>query len=589
LVFTTDGKSVYKLDGANSDNTFKYSSKLDITFNVSSDGKSVTPIKSTTTSNYTTTSSASTKNVQSQLSALAQSHEESSDYTLGSAYSIELANSAITSNADVSITNSSVTITKGGTYSISGTLDNGQVIINTEESVTLILNNAHITSATSAPIYVENAQKTIIYVAPNTTNSLTDSANSDQKGTLMSKDNLSLYGSGTLTINANINDGLRSNDGLIIKDTKLIINSVDDGVRGKDYIIIDSANITVNSVGDTIKSDNEEESDKGYIYIKDGTFNLTSQSGDGITAQSDLLIEQGNFTLKTGGGSSTVLSEDISAKGLKSAVNIVVDGGTFDLNCADDTIHANDTIVLNNGDFTLSTYDDGVHADTYVEVNGGKINILDSYEGLESATLTINNGYITLNASDDGLNVAGGNDGGVTFMELDERRGGGRPTQDNFNGSAGEYYLNINGGYIYANAGGDGLDANGYITMNGGDVFVDGPTNNGNGAIDYDGSFALNGGNLIAVGSSGMAEAPSNTSTQNAFLIKFQNSYSANSTISIKNASGGELINYSPAKYYSSIVYSSSDLSIGNSYGVYIDGVLVKEVTLSQTITSLQN
>lgn len=125
--------------------------------------------------------------------------------------------------------------------------------------------------------------------------------------------------------------------------------------------------------------------------------------------------------------------------------------------------------------------------------------------------------------------------------------------------------------------------------MNGGDVFVDGPTNNGNGAIDYDGSFALNGGNLIAVGSSGMAEAPSNTSTQNAFLIKFQNSYSANSTISIKNASGGELINYSPAKYYSSIVYSSSDLSIGNSYGVYIDGVLVKEVTLSQTITSLQN
>lgn len=317
LVFTTDGKSVYKLDGANSDNTFKYSSKLDITFNVSSDGRSVTPIKSTTASNYTTTSNASTKNVQSQLSALAQSHEESSDYTLGSAYSIELANNAITSNADVSITNSSVTITKGGTYSISGTLDNGQVIINTEESVTLILNNAHITSATSAPIYVENAQKTIIYVAPNTTNSLTDSANSDQKGTLMSKDNLSLYGSGILTINANINDGLRSNDGLIIKDTKLIINSVDDGIRGKDYIIIDSANITVNSVGDTIKSDNEEESDKGYIYIKDGIFNLTSQSGDGITAQSDLLIEQGNFTLKTGGGSNTVLSEDISAKGLR--------------------------------------------------------------------------------------------------------------------------------------------------------------------------------------------------------------------------------------------------------------------------------
>lgn len=62
--------------------------------------------------------------------------------------------------------------------------------------------------------------------------------------------------------------------------------------------------------------------------------------------------------------------------------------------------------------------------------------------------------------------------------------------------------LIINGGNIVINANGDGLDSNGYFTMNGGNVVVYGPTNDGNGPLDYNGTFSMNGGNLIAIGSS---------------------------------------------------------------------------------------
>ena len=150
----------------------------------------------------------------------------------------------------------------------------------------------------------------------------------------------------------------------------------------------------------------------------------------------------------------------------------------------------------------------------------------------------------TLVVSDDGLNVAGGNDGsGIN------RPGGGG---GGFNPPDTNYYLYLNGGYIVVDAAGDGIDVNGSIEMTDGVVIVNGPTSSMNGALDYDGSFKITGGFLVAAGSSGMAQAPGNASTQNSLLLNFNSSRQAGSLVHIQSSAGKGILTFAPTKTYQS-------------------------------------
>lgn len=520
---------------------------------------------------YIATSNASSTTVAQTLSNNKNDHDKTQDYTWnnsdvitvrlnGNSISVDRANST-------TISGTTLIITSAGTYSISGTLNNGQIIVNTNDNsiVRLILNGTTVSSTTKAPIYVASAKKTILILASNTENHLTDTQNNADNATIYSKDDLTIYGEGALTINANANDGIRSNDGLVIKSGKITVNSVDDGICGKDYIVIRGGAVTVNSVGDGLKSDNNAEADRGYILIENGTITINSSQGDAISAETDVLITNGTFTLTSGGGSNTVPNPAVSTRGLKGNANVVIDHGNFVIRSSDDSIHSNGTIALNNGKYDLAAGDDAIHADIKLEINGGEFNISKSFEGLESQDITITNGYFQIKSSDDGINCAGGNDGSST-----DWRPWQRPPTQGFP-VAGNYHLNITGGFIYVNAVGDGVDINGYIAMSGGVLIIDGPIVNFNGAVDYDGSFNITGGTLIGVGSSGMAQASSVTSTQYSVLVNFNAQQTANKLISIQKASGEVLLTFSPAKAYQSIVYSSPNLTVG-SYDLYLGG-----------------
>lgn len=507
-----------------------------------------------------------------------QDHADASDCSWAEANVREIVfntTSITASVAGVSVSGTTLTIGSEGTYRLTGKLADGRVIVDTKDDgiVRLLLNGVDIASSTSAPIYVKSAEKTVIVLVDGTINTLSDAksyvyASSDEdepKATIFSADDLSFCGSGSLTVVANYNDAISCKDGLVISDGSYSITSVDDGIRGKDYLVVNGGSFKINVTGDGMKSDNDDDASKGYILLNGGVFNITAK-GDGINAETDLLVGYADVTINCGGGSGAYLASDASAKGLKGLVNLIVDDGVFNINSADDALHSNGNIAVNGGELSLSTGDDGLHADAVLTINTGKITVTKSYEGIESAVITINGGNISVVSSDDGINVAGGNDSSGNMWQGGP--GGGR---DNFSSNS-NYYLYINGGYICVNATGDGLDANGSIVMTGGTVLVNGPTNDGNGALDYDASFSISGGVLIASGSSGMAQAPSNTSTQCSVMFTFGSSQQANNIFRLENSDGTDVVTFAPAKTYKSIVVSSPKLQKNSSYNAYLGG-----------------
>ena len=526
-----------------------------------------------------TSKSDNEKTIDEAVSNNGIEHEDASDYTWNSSDVIEITlNETTVSENDesVSVSGGKITITSAGIYSFAGTLTDGQVVVNTddEEIVRLILNGVNINSSSSAPVYVKSASKVVIYLAENSLNFLTDGASynyddaedEEPNATIFSKSDLTIFGEGSLTVNGNFNDAITSKDGLIISGGTYTINAADDGIRGKDYLVIKSGNFDVSSNGDGLKSDNDSDESLGYIYIIDGNFNIDSK-GDAIAAETDVLISTCELTLKSGGGSSVSVLSSASTKGIKAGVNIIIDSGTYTISSADDAIHSNESITINNGTFAIASGDDGIHADYDLTINDGAIDISKSYEGIESAKgdITITKGIIYLVASDDGINLAGGGDsmGGP---------GGGMWGGAGSTISSGSYTIFINGGYIFVNANGDGIDANGSIQMTAGTVIINGPTNNGNGALDYNSSFKLTGGFLVATGSSGMAQAPGNSSTQYSVLASFNTSQKAGTLVNIQTADGTGVLTFKPEKLYQSVVFSSSELEKSTTYNIYLGG-----------------
>lgn len=519
-----------------------------------------------------------------------------------------------------------VTITAAGTYVLSGKLEGGVVVDSKDDGIVhIVLNGAEIVNASGPAIYVKAAGKTVLTLQEGTENAAADgekyadsytTADDTPTAAIYSKDDLTVNGTGKLSVTALNNDGITSKDDLKIVSGTIAVESKDDGLVGKDLAAVKDGSITVKAGGDGIKSTNDTDADKGYVAIAGGTFSIVSEN-DGIQAASSLVIEGGSFEVATGGGSANAEphqqegppqwggqqgqggtmpedpngtqqgqsgdasartpsatesgtteaagTESASAKGLKASTGISVAGGVFKLDSADDGVHSNGAVAIAGGDFSIATGDDGIHADASLAISGGKINITGSYEGLESASIAISDGEIHIVASDDGVNAS---EGSSESMEAGQGGGGmGGPGE-----AAGNALLAISGGYMTVDAAGDGLDSNGSITMSGGTVLVNGPTMDGNGALDYDGTFEQSGGLLIAAGSSGMAQAPSETSSQRAVLMTFPAQVQAGTLVTLADSAGKSVATFAPAKAIQSIVISAPELKAGESYTISTGG-----------------
>ena len=484
--------------------------------------------------------------------------EDIVDFIVSIDYTITFSvNEVVASHSTIDISKTSVIISTSGTYFLSGSSDNMQIIIDVSDSdqVTLVFNQLSLTSLIGPVIDIKNAKKVIIHVNEGTENSLSDSSEStiSYSGLISSKDDLTIKGSGSLILNSNKKNAIDVNDDLIISSTNISINSVNHGIKVNNNATFINSFLVINSDGDSIKVEHLTDSTLGNIIINGGSYTMEA-FGDGMDASGTITIFQGVISIIS--GSKNLDVNKVSGKGIKSRGYLTIIDGILSINSIDDCIHSNTTVIIHDGEFVLNSSDDGIHSDEQLIINNGIINIDRCYEGLESLEIILNGGNINITSQNDGINATGGN---VVISRT--------PWS---NPSTGKGRIIINDGYIIINSNGDGIDANGSITMNGGLVIINGPSIQMDGAIDYDTSFEINGGTLIAAGSIGMAQNVSSSSTQCSLLINLTSTTSQ--LINIQNSLGVNILTFQATKPFQSLVFSSPNLEISELYKIYLGG-----------------
>lgn len=465
-------------------------------------------------------------------------------------------------------------------------------------------------------------------------------------GALQSKVDLKIKGKGSLTVLGYLNNGIHCTKDLKIKNGNISVTALGHGIKGKNSVTVSGGTVTVTSGKDGITSDETENEEKGFVTIEDGEIIITS-AGDGVSAETTLTVTGGVISIISGGGSANAqqktdnmrgwwdfdnsASDDnsVSCKGLKAGKALVISGGSITIDAQDDALHTDGDMTISGAECILSTGDDGAHAELSLTVLDGKITVLTSYEGLEANQITLAGGELDITASDDGINANGGSDGfsggfgggfGGRRSDMNSQSGDMTPpdnsnmqTPPDGNAPSGkpptmpgqdaadstttddttdkQPVLLITGGKITVNADGDGLDSNGDLRVEGGDITINGPSNGGNGALDIGtengGAGVIAGGTLIALGTSSMTENFGSTSTQCAFLVTM-NSFGAGETITITDSQGNVLYTGVTVKSANSVVFSSPDLVVGETYTVTI-GSTSATVTQSSTVVGNSN
>lgn len=511
-------------------------------------------------------------------------------YDESKATRIALSDGGTTVTGDgATVSGNTVTITAAGTYLISGTLSEGQIKVEANEAdkVQLVLSGATVTSANSAALHVAKADKVFLTLADGSENTLATSGayaaadDSAIDGAVFSRSDLTVNGGGSLAVSSAEGNGIVCKDDVVLASGSATVTAAKHAIQANDSVRIAGGSYTLHAGTDGIHAKNDENSKLGYIYVAGGSLDITAES-DGFDA---------NYVLR-------------------------VDGGTI----------------------TVSAGDDGLHAESDLSVNGGDITVTKSNEGLEGARVTIAGGTQDVVASDDGVNASGDPDDSDSSSDTDDdssknnapgsdrpgtagsgqmtggqeppaqdqggrgdstppqvRQGGqgnGAPPQEGKGGMAAgadeSAYLLITGGTLTVKADGDGLDSNGALEVSGGEVYVNGPTSDGDSAIDYgDGSTAtITGGTVVALGSTGMAEGFGNSSTQGSMLVSA--SGNAGDTVTLSDSSGKVLCSYVAQKSFACVLVSAPGVEQGKSYtlkvgsnsiDVTLDGITYSNVS----------
>lgn len=564
--------------------------------------------------------------------------EKSGSYKASEAVKITLNKTTATvSGSGAKADGSTITITEEGVYIVSGTLEDGQIIVDASDSdkVQIVLDGVNINCETNAAIYVREADKVFITLAENSSNTLgggneyTQIDDNTVDGVIFSKSDLVCNGTGSLTIEADYKHGIVSKDDLVITGGTYKITAAYNGITAKDQLKILDGIFDIDAANSAVKAKNADDAELGNIYIAGGIFTIEAEQ-DGFHATGSIVVDDGTITVNSGddgfhadldtvihGG--TILVEK-SYEGLEGK-RVVVNGGDITINASNDGINA-----ANSGDDganAANSDDDGVNAansgDGGVNAANPGVNAVGSGDDDSNAASSNDDSSAAVNSGDDG-SISGTADGkeppqmppdtenGSDMQpsqdfDLENAPSDGNAPQDFDPGNApsdgdapqmmqggqggggnSELYIKITGGTLTVSADGDGLDSNGSLLVTGGTTIVYGPTSDGDSALDYDGSAIVTGGTLAAIGSAGMVESFDEASTQPVITYYCTETQSADTAITLTDSDGSALFTVTPEKAYASIVLTCPEMKLDATYTLAA-GTDNEEITLKDIIT----
>lgn len=374
------------------------------------DGGTSAGAESAQTNNMSSVYTGSSSNAQTTSSDSGSVTEVSSDFfsdrDLSGAYddevfSITLSDAGTQSDSgNVSVSGSEVTITASGTYVITGTLNDGTIIVDAskDDKVQLVLSGVSIRSVDYAAIYVRQADKVFITLAEGTANTLANGGTYAQRdenevdAVIFSKDDITFNGTGSLCITASSGSGIVGKDEVTITGGSYDITAAEHAIRAKDSLAVADGTFTLYTTKDGLHAENNDDATLGNIYIAGGTFVIRVRD-DAIHANTLLEIDGGSFNIT-------------AAEGLE-ATYIRINAGSIQIAASDDGINAarkssayTPTVEINGGDITINMGagdTDGVDSNGNIIINGGTISVTGQSSFDYDGTAQLNGGTVIVN------------------------------------------------------------------------------------------------------------------------------------------------------------------------------------------------
>lgn len=342
-----------------------------------------------------------TTEVNIDTSNLFSNRDLSGDYDAAKCATITLSDAGSkTDSKNVLVDGSVITITGEGDYILNGALSDGQIVVDVDktEKVQLVLDSVNITSKTSAAIYVKKADKVFVTFADGTENILANGGvfeavdDNQIDAVIFSKDDLTLNGTGALSIQSPVGHGIVSKDDLVVTSGKYQISASSHGMTGKDSVAIADGDFHIAAGKAAIKSVNDDDITMGNVYIMGGKYTLSAGT-DGINALNTIQVSGGEIVVEQ------------SYEGLEARV-IDLSGGEITITAQDDGLNATDKRTNTDADLNI---DKSRETDTESSVT--EKNLRGGHGGMSKsnpeASINISGGVICINAEGDGVDSNG--------------------------------------------------------------------------------------------------------------------------------------------------------------------------------------
>lgn len=460
--------------------------------------------------------------------------DKDASYDEAAATKIALAGQGATvSGEGAAVEGSMVIITAAGTYVVSGELTAGSLTVNAGDAdkVQIVLSGASIRNEAGPALNIQQADKVFVTLAAGSQNTLADGASymlaegeDEPNAALYSKADLTINGTGALTVEGNYRHGVNSKDDLVVTGGTLTVTAKEDGLRGKDCVKVADGSFAITAGGDGVKSNNDEDPTRGFVSIDGGTFAV--EAGD---------------------------------EGFQAATYLRLAGGDAQIKAADHALRSDVEAAMSGGTYVVEAGGKGMNPETKFTMDGGTFTVAGCEEGIEAQEVIVNDGELNITASDDGINAA-------VAERSDETAEAAVATN-----ASEDCLIQINGGMVTVDAGGDGLDSNGYVEVNGGVVLASGSAGGGDSALDYEYGAKITGGAVILAGATGMAETFTE-GTQPFAMVAAEGA--AGTNLAVTDEAGTVLVSYTVPKAFQCAVVSAPGLTEGATGKVIVGGTV---------------